>query len=109
MTADPDKDGCSNLLEYAFHTNPNSASSATHPQAGLESGYATLTYNKLLSATDLTYTVEESPSLTTPNWTTATVIEETVSASGVTAVIKAKVALGAATQKYLRLRVTKLP
>ena len=109
LTADPDKDGSNNLLEYAFHTDPNAASVSALPQVGMESGYLTLTYTQLMSATDLSYVVEESPSLSPASWSPATVIEETVSTSGVTRVVKAKVALGAATQKYLRLSVTKLP
>ena len=109
LTADPDKDAESNLLEYAFHSDPNSAAAADHPQPGMESGYHTLTYTQLMSATDLSYDVEETTSLSPASWAPATVIEETVSTSGVTRLVKAKVAIGAATQKYLRLSVTKLP
>ncbi len=108
-TADTDKDGSNNLLEYAFHTEPGTASVSALPQVGMESGNLTLTYTQLLSATDLSYVVQESQSLSPPNWTSAAVVEETVSTSGVTRVVKAKVALGAATQKYLRLSVTKVP
>jgi hypothetical protein len=110
LTADPDGDGVKNVLEYAFHTDPNAASSAALPQVGQESGYVTLTYTQLMSATDLTYAVEQSSDLSNPlGWGPATVIEELVSTNGVTRVVKAKVALGIATQKYLRLSVTKLP
>ena len=106
---DPDHDGLNNLLEYAFHTNPNTASTSALPQVGMEGGFVTLTYTQLMSATDLSYAVEESPSLSPANWNPATVIEETVSIDGVTRVVKAKVAIGAATQKFLRLSVKKLP
>ena len=109
LTADPDKDGSNNLLEYAFHTEPGTASVSALPQVGMESGYLTLTYTQLLSATDLSYVVEESPTLSPASWSTATVIEETVSTSGLTRVVKAKVAIGEGAQKYLRLSVTKLP
>ena len=108
-TADGDKDGSSNLLEYAFQTDPTTPSVSALPHVGMESGYLTLTYTQLLSATDLTYTVEETASLAPVSWSAATVLEETVSTSGLTRVVKAKVAIGAATQKYLRLNVTKLP
>ncbi len=109
LTADVDKDGSNNLLEYAFHTDPNAPSSASAPQPGLESGFLTLTYTQLLSATDLTYTVEESGDLSNPlGWTPATVELETVSTNGVTRVVKAKVAVGVAEKKYLRLSVTRL-
>ena len=109
LTADGDKDGSSNLLEYAFHTEPGTASVSALPQVGMESGYVTLTYTQLMSATDLRYVVQESPSLSPAAWATADVIEETVSTSGLTRLVKAKVAIGAAAQKYLRLSVTRLP
>ena len=108
-TADGDKDGSNNLLEYAFQTEPGTPSVSALPHVGMESGYVTLTYTQLMSATDLSYVVQESPSLSPTAWVTADVIEETVSTSGMTRVVKAKVAIGAATQKYLRLSVTKLP
>ncbi|MCE9609076.1 MAG: hypothetical protein K8R23_02495 [Chthoniobacter sp.] len=109
MTADTDKDGLPQLLEYAFHTDPGIASTSALPQVGMESGYLTLTYTQLLTATDLTYKVQESPTLANGSWTDAAVIEETVSTSGVTRVVKAKVALNSATQKFLRLSVTQIP
>lgn len=109
LTADPDKDEVSNLLEYAFHTDPNSAASASYPQPGVEGSDVTLTYTQLLSATDLSYVVEEASSLTNSTvWTPATVVEEIVSTSGLTRVVKAKVAMGVATRKFLRLKVTQL-
>lgn len=110
MTADADGDGTCNLHEYAFYTNPNSAASNSRPQVGTESGFVTLTYTQLLSATDLSYVVQESTDLSNPHaWTAATVIEEIVSTSGVTRVVKAKVAINSAPQKFLRLSVTKVP
>jgi hypothetical protein len=76
----------------------------------MESGFVTLTYTQLLSATDLSYVVQESTDLSNPHaWTAATVIEEIVSTSGVTRVVKAKVAINSAPQKFLRLSVTKVP
>ena len=108
-TADPDKDGLNNLLEYAFHTDPNAASVTALPQVGMESGYVTLTYTKLMSATDLSYVVEQSASLSPASWSAAPVTEVVVATSGVTATIKAKVAITTETQKFLRLSVTKLP
>ena len=106
-TADADHDGLNNLLEYAFHTDPNVASVTALPHVGMESGFVTLTYTKLMSATDLSYTVEESATLA--SWAPATVTEQVVATSGVTSTIKAKVAITTETQKFLRLSVTKLP
>ena len=107
-TADNDKDSSSNLLEYAFQSDPNTASTAALPHIGIEPGFLTLTYTKFISATDLNYVVEFTDSLSPANWQPATVTEEVVSSVGYTVVIKAKVALASETQKFLRLSVTKL-
>lgn len=110
FTADLEADGIGNLLEYAFHTDPGVASVTALPQVDMESGFLTLTYTQLLSATDLSYTVQESADLSDPlGWQTAVVTEEIVSTAGVTRLVKAKVAIGAATRKFLRLSVKKLP
>jgi hypothetical protein len=110
ISADPDGDGLPNLLEYAFHSDPTVAAATTYPQAGMEGSYLTLTYPKLRTATDISYVVEETSDLTNPaSWTPATVVEEVVSTVEVTRVIKAKVAMGAAAKKFLRLKVTQLP
>lgn len=110
LTADTDFDGIPHLLEYAFHTDPNVASVAALPQLGMEGGFLTLTYTQLLSATDLSYLVQESADLANPlGWGPATMIEEIVSTSGLTRIVKAKVAIGAATQKFLRLLVSTVP
>ena len=77
------------------------------PQVGKEGDFLTLTYTQLLSATDLNYAVEESSNLT--DWLVSTVITEVVSTSGLTQLVKAKVAMNGASQKFLRLRVTRLP
>lgn len=107
LTADTDFDGLPQLLEYAFKTDPNSAASAARPQVGMESGYLTLTYTQLLSATDLSYVVQESSDLTNPlNWAPATVVQEIVSNNGLTRIVKAKVAINSAPQKFLRLKVS---
>ena len=74
LTADlatPAGDGISNLMKYALHLNP-----ATNGVSGLPvksivtvsgSNYPALTYTKVKSATDLTYTVQVSTDLQTWN------------------------------------------
>lgn len=59
-TADPDNDGFGNLLEYAFHTDPNSGASFSAPMVGVEPGFVAITYTRLMSATDLSYGVEST-------------------------------------------------
>ena len=69
--ATPAGDGISNLMKYALHLNP-----LTNGVSGLpvessvnisSSNYLTLTYTKVLAATDLTYTVQISTDLQTWN------------------------------------------
>ena len=108
-SADPDADGLSNLLEYAFHTDPETAASQTSPVAGLEPGFATLTYRKLLSATDLAYAVEATDSLAPADWQPVAVTEEVLNGTGLVWTIKAKVPVTTEPRKFLRLRVTRLP
>ena len=107
-TADPDHDSSSNLLEYAFQTDPSTASVSALPRVGMDPGFLTLTYTRFISATDLTYTVEATNSLAPANWQPIAVTEEVVSSVGYTTTVKAKVALTGETQKFLRLSVTKL-
>jgi hypothetical protein len=71
---------------------------------GHESNFLTLTYTKLVNIPELSYTIEQSTDLL--NWTTATTIEETVSTSGSTAIMKSKVDINGLPALFLRLRMT---
>ncbi len=103
-SADPDYDGIPNALEYAFDLNPQITDVTALPQVGLEGNFITLTYRKNLSATDLNYIVEESADLI--GWGPASVTEEIVSETDGVRVIKAKVPIENAQQKFLHLKVT---
>jgi hypothetical protein len=66
-----------------------------------------LTYTKVLAATDLTYTIEQSTDLTT--WQTVTPTNQILSDNGIVQVIKAQVPrsnAGPGGKLFLRLRVT---
>lgn len=67
--ADPDADGCSNLLEYAFGRDPLAPDRGT-PSIEQSSGGLTLTYPEAIAPTDLFYRLEESPDLTLWHWIT---------------------------------------
>lgn len=49
-TADPDADGMTNLLEYAYGTNPEQADSELGPQVIFEEGSAKLRYQRSIMA-----------------------------------------------------------
>ena len=63
-TTDSDGDSSPDLLEYAFETNPSSASDIYLPAVTIgSSSYLEFTYHKNLSASDLTYTLQSSTDL----------------------------------------------
>jgi len=61
--ADPDGDGVANLLEYAFGGNPLDSARTPLPQPGSADGRLALTFNRNLTNTDLTITVQATDSL----------------------------------------------
>lgn len=103
---DLERDGISNLLEYAFHNSPIAADNARLPVVALESGFITLTYFKVTTASDIVYVVEQSSDLAT--WTTSSPTNEIIATNGNVQTIKAKVPLNGATRFFLRLRIMRL-
>jgi len=71
----------------------------------MEPGYLTLTYTRLiLPPTDVVYAVQQSSTLSA--WDDVGTTDEIISSSGLTQVVKAKVAITAETDAlFLRLRV----
>ncbi len=104
-TGDLDKDKIPNLLEYALNLDPLKPDAAGLPQVGREGNFITLTYIKVLNASDINYLVEQSSDLI--SWTTASTEDEIISTTGNIQTIKAKIDIGAATQLLLRLRATR--
>jgi hypothetical protein len=116
-TADPDKDGVPNGLEYFFHTNPTSdpaSDAAQFPQVGLSSSggstYLTFTYRRLLGWTGNQAVVAVSDDLTT--WDNSQTQIEQVGAparSGdgateiVTVRLKTPITTGPIPKKFFRL------
>ena len=109
--ADPDSDGIVNLLEYALNLNPNMASGTGLPTMEIDPacGCLTLTYSKVLSAIDLTYTVEAASNPVGP-WSTNGITQTVLGSDGVTQTNKASDAgnpISTSGKRFMHLRVTR--
>ena len=124
--ADGEGDGLGNLLEYAFALDPRVADSAlAAPRAGSSRGFATLTFRRLPSRTDLNYIVEATDNLASSAWTeiarsmgggnTAAApkqnpssINEAVAGSAVSVTVGDTIPIGSGVpHRFLRLRVVR--
>lgn len=103
--ADPDGDGLSNLLEYAFHLDPGQSSAASGPYSSMDANYFSLIYTKAIAATDLTYTIEESSDLII--WSAVFPVNVILADNGVTQTVKAQVPIMGVREMSLRLRVSR--
>jgi hypothetical protein len=103
-SANPAGDGVSNLLKYAFGLDPLVPVSGNPTVMGLAGGFLTITYTKVLAATDLLYTVEWSSDLS--NWSSVGVTEQINSGDGITQQITASVQTAPAAAKFLRIHIT---
>ena len=111
--SDPDGDGIANLLEYALHLDPNVASAIGLPIPQIDSacGCLTLTYTKVISATDIFYLPEVASDPGGP-WSTDSVTEAVIASNGVTQTIKASDAnnpVTTASRRFMHLRITRFP
>jgi hypothetical protein len=109
--ADPDGDGIVNLLEYALNLNPNVASGTGLPTERIDPacGCLSLTYTKVLSAIDLTYTVEAS-SNPGGSWSTNGITQTVLGSDGITQTNKASDAgnpIATSGKRFMHLRVTR--
>ena len=77
LDADPDGDGLKNLLEYAFNSNPLAGEAAVFPTVGFDGVNVTITYQRNLNASDLTWLVQETTDFI--NWNPASVTETVLS------------------------------
>ena len=66
--ADPDGDGHSNLVEFAFGMRPDLADAipAAHQ---FQSNGITIRYTRRVATSEVVYQIQQSPSLGVPNWT----------------------------------------
>jgi hypothetical protein len=73
-SATPAHDGITNLMKYAMALDPMICGTRCLPTPSPQGGYLTLTYHKNKTATDVTYTVQASDSLTGNSWNPATTV-----------------------------------
>ncbi len=79
MLRDPDKDGLTNLLEFALGLSPTSGSMTGLPVASSAGGVLSITYQRYTGC-DITYIAEVSTDLV--SWSSNTVTESMLSSSG---------------------------
>ncbi len=104
-TADPDRDGIPNLLEFATTSDPKTSSFA--PGVLLPNGSRLeFTYSRLKTAA-VAYVVEYSDTLAAGSWITTGVTDEILSDNGMVQSVKSLVPLGSGTKRFVRLRVVK--
>ena len=108
---DPQGDGYANLLKYAFGLGPFDQPFTLQPQAVLEGGHLTLSYQRLTAVSDLSYLAEVADALGGP-WLTGPEYIEQVSVtnnddSTSTIKVRDREAVADHLQRFLRLRVTR--
>lgn len=106
-SADPDRDGLPNLLEYALGTDPRAAATGAPFTIQSEEGFWTFTYRLADSATNVACQVERSSNLV--DWTTGGVTEEVVSSESGFTTWRARVSQTGNPVCFFRLRVAVLP
>ncbi|MFL6514255.1 MAG: beta-propeller fold lactonase family protein [Chthoniobacterales bacterium] len=103
VSADADRDGLTNLMEYALNLRPKFSDIGAGPVGQIGNGALSLTYTKILDAADIDYVVFESTDL--QSWQPAAVTNEVLADNGRQQTIRAKLNNSAA--KFVQLRVTK--
>jgi hypothetical protein len=98
-TDDPDHDGVSNLIEFAFGLDPNSGASRQVPQAQVVGGNLVISFTQPPGTGSMTYRAEWSPTMAPGSWLP-------VPDTGVGGVHTFSVPIGAGPVAFLRLIVT---
>ena len=108
MLDDPDHDGVQNLAEYAFGSDPHSASvsGVTHDTATVgPDKFLRLTVSKNPTALGITYSIEATSDLVNPlSWSSAGLMIEADNAS--TLQVRDVVPMSAGTPRFMRVRIT---
>ena len=115
-SADPDKDGVSNLLEYALNTNPSMASATPVPEIVTVGAnrFLQIRWTRPNNRTDLTTIGEVSTNLTPLlDWVTGpTNVTATLAAAGAgleEVVVRDVKAVGVGPRRFIRAKVTLTP
>jgi len=102
---DVNGDGAKNLIGYALGLDPGDPGAGKMPEVEVSGSDVSLIYTKEVTATDLTYAIEQSTDLA--SWSPASPVNVIVGTVGTIQTIKAKVPRGTESRLFLRLRVTR--
>jgi len=119
--ANPSGDGIKNLLKYALGLNPLIPTSTGLPTVSKSGGYLTITFSRPTTATDVSYLIEVAGDLsgswatgstysssgTIPTNANTTEVSNTTSGGINTIVVRDNTAITSATQRFIRLQVTR--
>ncbi|MBP7948601.1 MAG: PKD domain-containing protein [Verrucomicrobiales bacterium] len=104
--ADPEFDGCTNLVEYALDLNPHASSQHQLPFATLEETVIALIWRRNTAASDISIQVQTSADLET--WTTVIPVNQVIGTDGGTQVIRSSISR-TGQRKFVRLLVLPPP
>ena len=102
---DIDHDDIPNLCEYGFFLNPILPDASGAPMAVRAGSNIALIYTRVLSATDITYLVEESADLV--SWTPAQTTDQVLDQQDGIQTVQSTVAMGMNDKLFLRLKITR--
>lgn len=112
-SADPDRDGIPNLLEYALLLDPEAAppvggtpGHTALPAVARQGNRLVLTYRRNTAASDLVYAVERTANPALGSWSTATTTTRVLSESNGVQVVEASLD-ASGSRLFLRLKVTR--
>lgn len=109
-TADPDKDGLANVIEYYLGLNPGLSDSAGVLLTGKTPTSLSLTYRRPKGTIGLTPVVECSATLAAGSWSSSGVTEQLLEDNPADQLVKATLLISEADpRKFIRLRVTLSP
>ncbi len=102
--AEPAGDGICNLLKYAFYLDPWVPGQDGLPTMALGSGELSITYTKVLAATNLVYTPQWSGNLV--DWFPTGITEQIFPDNGTTFEVRASIPSTPGGAKFLRVKVS---